>query len=182
MNGALTTARCRPIWRQSGWALGVVAVACAAFAQPLSAQDNGPLKKFNDWSAYKQTVDKSLLCFAVSQPKEMQPKDSDRNAYFYVSFWPADGVKGEPSVLMGFESAKGSPPSIAIGNDKFQTFVTGDKAFVASPAEELKLIEAMKKGNVMVVTGKSADGKTTSDSYSLSGITAALDFVAKNCS
>ena len=40
----------------------------------------------------------------------------------------------------------------------------------------------MKKGNQMIVTGVSARGTKTTDTYSLNGITAALKAMADKCS
>ena len=52
---------------------------------------------------------------------------------------------------------------------------------MANAAEEQRLVGAMKAGTRMTVKGVSQRGTNTSYSYSLSGITAALDAVAKAC-
>jgi invasion protein IalB len=46
---------------------------------------------------------------------------------------------------------------------------------------ETKLIDAMKGGTTMKVQGKSARGTATTDTYSLSGLSEALDRAAKEC-
>ncbi len=43
------------------------------------------------------------------------------------------------------------------------------------------LIEAMKKGSKLTVTSTSSRGTDVTDFYSLSGITAALDAITKEC-
>jgi hypothetical protein len=43
------------------------------------------------------------------------------------------------------------------------------------------MIDAMKRGAEMSVTGTSSRGTLTRDNYSLSGISAALDKVAATC-
>ena len=48
-------------------------------------------------------------------------------------------------------------------------------------ADEKKLIDAMKRGAEMSVTGTSSRGTLTRDNYSLAGISAALDKVAATC-
>jgi hypothetical protein len=53
---------------------------------------------------------------------------------------------------------------------------------VKDPADEAKLITAMQGGSTMVVTGTSLRGSTTKDTYSLSGISAALDKIHSSCS
>ena len=49
------------------------------------------------------------------------------------------------------------------------------------PDQEAALVEAMKKGTKMTVTGTSQRGTVITDTYSLSGVTAALDAIAKEC-
>ena len=46
---------------------------------------------------------------------------------------------------------------------------------------EKRLVEAMKKGSLMTVQGRSSRGTLTTDKYSLSGISAALDRIAQEC-
>ena len=60
-------------------------------------------------------------------------------------------------------------------------FAKDDKAFVADPTEELKLIEAMKRGSSMKVDATSDSGSSTSDTYSLMGISAALRGLSDTC-
>ena len=60
-------------------------------------------------------------------------------------------------------------------------FTEKEFAFVKDRAAELKLINAMKRGSTMTVKGLSARGTLTTDSYSLSGITAALKRMDQEC-
>ena len=60
-------------------------------------------------------------------------------------------------------------------------FTDKDSAWIENPAQEADLIAAMQKGTRMMVVGKSRRGTLTTDTYSLSGVTAALDAMAKEC-
>ena len=60
-------------------------------------------------------------------------------------------------------------------------FTDKDSAWIENPDQENDLIEAMRKGTKMTVEGTSRRGTVTTDSYSLSGVTAALDAIAKEC-
>jgi uncharacterized protein YodC (DUF2158 family) len=60
-------------------------------------------------------------------------------------------------------------------------FTDKDSAWIENPSQESDLITAMKGGTRMIVTGKSRRGTLTTDTYSLSGITAALDAMSKEC-
>ena len=49
------------------------------------------------------------------------------------------------------------------------------------PAQERRLVDAMKRGAAFSVTGLPDKGAMTRDNYSLAGISAALDKVATTC-
>ena len=149
---------------------------------PAFAQEVKLLQKYNNWSVY--TADGSgKVCFAVSQPRSSTPKNVRRGPiYFYVSHYPADKVTGEISVKMGYPFAPGGKVTVTIGNDNFELFTKDEGAFVEKTEDEAKLVEALKSGSSMQIKGRSARGTNTSDTYSLSGSTDALDRLAKECS
>src|SRR4051794_30151890 len=61
------------------------------------------LASFGDWGAYASGQGRAKVCYALSQPKDRQPKDLKRDpAYLFVSFRPADNVRNEVAVVMGF--------------------------------------------------------------------------------
>lgn len=141
------------------------------------------MEEFKDWSTFKAETGGSLLCFAVSEPTDSEPKGVQRgNVYFYVSSWPKDGVAGEVSLKIGYDFATDATTVVTIGSQTFELFNNSDKAFVESPAQERELVQAMRRGNRMTVKGRSARGTETTDTFSLSGITAALRHVERNCS
>jgi hypothetical protein len=149
---------------------------------PTFAQEVTLLEKYKDWSAYA-AKGSPKVCFAVSQPKDSTPGNVRRGPiYFYISHYPADKVTGEISVKMGYPFAAGGKTTVTIGNDKFELFTKDEGAFVEKTDDEAKLIDVMRAGSSMRVQGRSARGTNTSDTYSLSGITDALDRIAKECS
>jgi hypothetical protein len=149
---------------------------------PALAQEVALLEKFQDWSAYAATGSPKV-CFAVAKPKESAPKAVKRGpVFFYISRWPADNVVNEISVKMGYPFAEGAKVTVTVGGGKFDLFTKEEGAFVEKPDMETKLIEAMKMGNTMKIQGKSARGTTTTDTYSLNGLSDALDRAAKECS
>ncbi len=140
------------------------------------------VKSFRDWSLFTHDAAGTKVCFAASQPKSTAPEGANRDSiFFYVSAWPKDGVKSEVSVRLGYPIKPGSTVSVQVGSDRYSLFAKDDKAFVADPTEELKLIEAMKRGSTMQVKGISTRGTNTSDRYSLSGVTAAIEALAQAC-
>jgi invasion protein IalB len=79
----------------------------------------------------------------------------------------------------------GTKVQLQVGSDKFELFTKNDGqaggAWVENPADEKKLIDSMKRGAEMSITGTSSKGTLTRDNYSLAGISAALDKVAATC-
>ena len=69
----------------------------------------------------------------------------------------------------------------SIGNSRFALFTKGDKAFVSDATQELKLIDSMKRGSFMTVRAVTNDGTSISDTYSLIGVTAAVNALAGGC-
>jgi hypothetical protein len=154
----------------------------ALIATPVLAQEVKLLQKYNDWAAYT-SEGSPKVCFAVSQPRDSSPKNVRRGPiYFYVSHYPGDKIAGEISVKMGYPFAPGAKVTVTIGSDKFELFTKDEGAFVEKTENEAKLVGALKAGSSMTIQGRSARGTNTSDNYSLSGTTDALERIAKECS
>ncbi len=152
------------------------------------AADNKPelLDSFRDWHVYQTGTGPDRLCYALSQPKELTPKNVTRGSvYFLISTWPGRKVRNEPSVVPGYQYKDGAKTEVQIGMDKFTFFTKNDGAtggaWMENPADERKLIEAMKKGSAMSISGTSTRGTATKDNYSLAGISAALDKLDQGC-
>jgi invasion protein IalB len=157
-------------------------VTVALIATPALAQEVKLLQKYNDWAAYT-SEGSPKVCFAVSQPRDSSPKNVRRGPiYFYVSHYPGDKIAGEISVKMGYPFAPGAKVTVTIGSDKFELFTKDEGAFVEKTEDEAKLVGALKAGSSMTIQGRSARGTNTSDNYSLSGTTDALERIAKECS
>ena len=160
--------------------LALTFISFFSTASPASALKQ--LQTFRDWSVYKHDEANNKMCFAITKPKDMEPKNVSRGSvFFYVTTWPEDKVKQEVSVKIGYPLKAGSQPTAAIGGSVFSMFAKGDKAFVADEAMEDKMIAAMRAGKTMVVKGVSHRGTKTTDKYSLSGISAALNHLRKIC-
>ncbi len=155
----------------------ILAAGSAAYAQSTKA-----VKTFRDWTLYSHTGDPGDICFATSQPRETKPADVERDrAYFYISSWVKDGIRNQTSVLLGYDIDDQSTIKITIGGRSFEMFTKDGKGFVSDATEELKLIDAMKRGNFMTVTAETKDGTETSDTYSLLGATAAVNALSNGC-
>lgn len=170
-------------WTRAVTLRAAATVAAVALAGSMAlAQNIKSIGTFSSWTAFSHGDSGSLLCFATAQPTKQEPAGAKRSpAFIYVSSWPKDGVKAEVSVRVGYPLRGGSEVTLAVGSANFKLFVHGDRAYVADAGDELKLLDAMRKGSTMTVMGTSERGTTTTDTYSLAGISQALQAVATNC-
>jgi len=163
--------------RTAATVAGVALAGSIAFAQNVKS-----IGTFSSWTAFTHGEGTSLLCFATAQPTKQEPAGAKRSpAFIYVSSWPKDGVKAEVSVRVGYPLKGGSEVTLSVGNASFKLFVHNDRAYIADAGDELKLLDIMRKGSTMTVVGTSERGTTTTDTYSLAGISQALQAVTTNC-
>jgi hypothetical protein len=140
------------------------------------------LASFGDWGAYATAAGKNRICYALSQPKDRQPASLQRDpGYIFVSFRPAEGVKNEIAVMMGFPTKDGGAGEATIGTAKFNLVTKDKNAWVKNPAEEAQVVAAMGKAQSLVVKASSARGNQSTDRYSLNGFGDALARVRKEC-
>ena len=153
--------------------------ATAAFAQGAATR----VEQFKDWGAYVfNDPQRGKMCFAVSQPKDTEPKNVNRDPiYFFVTTRPREGVREEVNVITGYPYKEGSKTTIQIGSDSFTLYTSGDGAWLENAAEEARLVGAMRAGSSMVVRGTSRRGTLTVDTYSLAGVTAATQKALEVC-
>lgn len=165
----------------------IFCVALCGFANPALAADKPvTLGTFKNWTALTAGSGDAKTCYALSQPVASDPKSVKRDPiYFLISDFPARKVKAEPQIVPGYAYPENGTVNVTVGGDRFTFFTknSGDSggAWLKSSLEESRLVSAMQKGSRAVVTGASARGTTTTDAYSLSGISAALQRAHAEC-
>jgi len=159
-----------------------VAALSVLLAAEAKAQTVDLVAREGAWGLYADTATPKQVCFIAASPQAVEPIGANRGSiYFYVSAWPKDGIKTEPSVKVGYPINGQKDMTITIGTDVFKLFSNSDRGFVSDPTEELKLVEAMKKGSTAIVRATSMRGTNTTDTYSLSGISQNLQKMAETC-
>jgi invasion protein IalB len=165
-------------------AAGVLAPATTAQAQVERAAVH------TDWSVFTPTNPRE--CYIVSPPtasvarRDNQVVQVERgDIRLFVTFRPDDSVRGEVSFTSGYPFQDGSTVRVRVGNETF-TLGTGSGeadrwAWPASPQEDARLIAAFRRGSDAQVTGTSARGTTTEDTFSLMGFSAALSDAEARC-
>lgn len=141
---------------------------------------------FRDWDAFtiaRGTGEK--ICYMVSVPKKWTASRQGvrrGNIYITVTHRPKARVRNEVNVVAGYPYGRNAEATANIdGKRRFKMFTEGDGAWLRTPREDTQMVEAMKRGNNLVVVGTSARGTRTTDSYSLAGFTAAHNAINKAC-
>ncbi len=166
-------------------------VVCAVLAATLGAGVAGETRPtligdFNDWHVYRLGAGANRLCYALSEPKQMNPSGANRDQVsFLISTWPGRRVRNEPSINPGYPYRAGSKVQVQVGNERFEFFTrnegTNGGAWAELPADEAKLVASLRRGSTMTVTGTSTRGTLTQDNYTLAGFSAALDRLDAEC-
>jgi hypothetical protein len=142
------------------------------------------LGQYGDWGAYTATPGGKKVCFALAKPAGSQTNPANRPrdpAYMFISSRPAEKVKDEVSIIIGYGFKPNSDATIDLAGTNFAMYTQNDGAWIKNAAEEARLVESMRKGADLVVKGTSARGTQSADTYSLKGLAQALDRVSQEC-
>ncbi|HEY1311492.1 MAG TPA: invasion associated locus B family protein [Pseudolabrys sp.] len=142
------------------------------------------LGQFGDWGAYTASPGGKKVCFALAKPAKAETEPAGRKrdpSYAFVSTRPAEKVKNEVSMIVGYPQKTGVDAVAAIGSANYVMYTQNDGAWVKNAAEEAQMVAAMRKGSDLVVKSVSARGTKSTDTYSLKGLDQALDKVAEEC-
>jgi invasion protein IalB len=172
--------------------MAITAASTCIFALTASAQDKKKeptdqatlLGQFGDWGAYKASPGGKEVCFALSKPTSAVTDPAGRNrdpSYAFISTRPSEKVKNEVSVIVGYPQKPNVDATATIGTANYVMYTQNDGAWVKNAAEEAQMVDAMRKGSDLVIKSQSTRGTKTTDTYSLKGVSEALDKVAAEC-
>ena len=133
---------------------------------------------YADWRAYTE----GAICYMGSEPKKAEGKYTSRDQpYVLVSHRPKDKSLGVIEIGAGYAYKKESEVEMTIGDKTFRLFTNGSNAWARNTKTDRALVAAMKAGKAMVIKGTSRRGTLTTDTYSLTGFTAAYAAIGKAC-
>lgn len=159
-----------------------VLALCAASAAHAANPTPTLLGSYRAWDAFTFNNGKGKVCYIVSAPTDSAPKNVQRgDIYLLVSHRPAEKVRNEVNVITGYTYEPNSTVRATVDNKAYELFTQGENAWLEKPADEARMVEAMKAGSTLTVVGKSNRGTTTTDRYSLMGFTAAHNAISKTC-
>ena len=154
------------------------AAAAAGGAEPTL------IGQFGTWGAYTAMPNGKKVCFALAKPasSKTNPPNRPRDpAYAFVSTRPAEKVVNEVSIMIGYMLKPGSESSLEVGGASYAMYTQGDGLWIKNAAEEERMVDAMRKSADVTVKGVSAKGTETTDTFSLKGLSQALDKLAQDC-
>lgn len=164
------------------------AVLSMSMAAARAAEPATLLGVSKDWTAFTSGSGSSKICYTLSKPTATDPKTAKRDPiYFIITDWPGrkPKTKSEPEAVPGYQYKDGTTVTAQVGGAKFEMFAKNEAgagaAWVRERADELRMIEAMKRAKQLVVTGTSLRGTVTHDTYSLAGLSDALNKIHDAC-
>jgi invasion protein IalB len=163
--------------------IAIAAALMTAVALPTFAQSRpDPIKQHKVWGAFSyDDANAGKLCYILAIPTDKQPPERDHGDVFFLVSQKPDGSTGfEPQFEVGYALAPNEKVTVTLDGKTFEMFSSGKNAWLTHVEQEPELVAAMRAGSSMRVQGKSVRGTDTSYTYSLSGVTAALNEVS-NC-
>jgi hypothetical protein len=157
-------------------------------AKPPSAMTGGVeptlIGQFGTWGAYSATPNGKHVCFALAKPtsSKTNPPNRPRDpAYAFVSTRPAEKVNNEVSIMIGYALKPGSESTLEVGGASYSMYTQGDGLWIKNAAEEDQMVQAMRRAADVTVKGVSAKGTETTDTFSMKGLSQALDRISQDC-
>ena len=155
---------------------------CLFIVSEASAQEIKKVGKFKDWETIVVTDGSNKLCFAQSKPVLQSPKKNPREARLFISFRPADKIKDEVSITSGYQYNTQNSITAKSGKNKIKFDVKKENfAWIGDTGLERKMVNVMKKGSRIMISGYNQSGSQTIDHYSLMGFTKAYNTAKKSC-
>lgn len=147
-----------------------------------TAQSVRLLGDFRDWSSYAASDGSGNVCFAMTRPTTVAPQpDGYTQAYLYITNRPSENVSNEFNLVAGFSFQPDSVATLSVGGQNFNLFTQNDAAWLDDAGQADALASAIRAGSSLTVESTSAAGIKVTQSFSLSGATAASQAINSGC-
>ena len=127
---------------------------------------------------WKFVVDENF-CYIGSAPIEEEGDYTKRGNSYVLVYRINKGPDKIVQITAGYNYDEKKPVIVKIDQTSFEFFGKDDNAWTKDKDKEV--IYAMKKGNKMIITGYSARGTLTTDTYTLKGFTLVLNALSNDC-
>ena len=161
----------------------IILLLFVTFNNQAIAEEVKKIGKFKDWETMVIKNNSKFVCFAQSKPVLQSPKSYKREARLFVSFRPNEKIINEISITSGYQYNNENSIIAKSGKHKYKFDIAQENfAWLADNKMEKKMINTMKKGSRIMVSGYNQKGSQTIDHYSLLGFTKAYNTAKKSCS
>jgi hypothetical protein len=169
--------------KTGGLTLGLAVAAIMALAPAAQAQQATELGTFNAWTAWQATDASGVICYVSATPSKSEPAGANRDPiHFMIIHRKGMGTKNEVQTIIGYPyNATNAGASAAVDGKTYPMVTEGSAAWLASTGDEAGFVAAFKAGSNLTIKGTSQRGTNTTDTYSLSGATAAVNAIDAAC-
>ncbi len=160
-----------------------IGLACLIKVSGAQAAAPQMIGEYDDWIAYYYRDSAGPVCYMASTPKKDEGKYTKRgDIYVVVTHRPKENSYDVVNINAGYTYKPDAKVELKIGAKTFdRMFTSGDKAWSVSEKVDKEIVEAMKRGNRMIVHGVSSRGTKTKDTYSLAGFSSAYKAITNKC-
>jgi invasion protein IalB len=148
-----------------------------------SAQEVTVLSTHGKWTAFTYTENKQPVCYIAAKPDKSEGNYTARDeVMLLVTHRPAEKAFDVVSMVAGYQYRQDTDAVMTVGSQKYELFTVGsDRAWARDSKIDRAIAQSMIKGNTAVVRGTSSRGTLTTDTFSLSGFTAAYQAINAAC-
>lgn len=139
------------------------------------------LGTFDFWTAWSDTDGGGKICYVSSTPQTTEPSNVNRGAiHFIVTIRPTN--RNEVATIVGYPIHESNAnAAVSVDGRSYPMVTQGESGWLASIEDEPGFVGSMRAGSNMVVRATSQRGTNTVDTYSLRGVTAALNKANEEC-
>ena len=161
-------------------ALTTAATALVSFSVAAAAPER--VATYRDWFVFVNDTSEGRVCYAVTDPQEKSPRTARHGeVYMMIATWANGAADEQPSFMAGYPLRDTPEPQVRIGADKWDLFASANEGFVETERDEERLVAAMRRGADMRLSAVSERGTATEYTFSLLGVSNALDRAAREC-
>ena len=150
----------------------LIIILFSSVSNSLFALERGSwtLSKNDDW------------CYIGSLPIKSDLPDTKKRGENYILVYKIIGSdENIVQVEAGYQYDLDEDIVVTIDDTSFKFYSTEDSSETAWTNNDEKVVYAMKKGLVLVLSGQSSRGTITNDTYTLKGFTSAINKLNKDC-
>jgi hypothetical protein len=134
------------------------------------------------WSSYLDDAAGGKICYLIGKAKKVGGGSGKaEDVRLSVTHRPADKVTNVINFLLGFRAKKGSDATLDVDGHKFSLFTDKDGAWTRDSATDRAVVNALGHGISAKIEAKPEHGAAVTDTYDLTGFTAALTLIDKAC-